>query len=280
MATDMMIAAESPEAVARGDYRLVMGELHVGVNTLRNLLFVQQHPDPEERARATALDMPEPRVYPVLPKQWLYSTRTMITLATDQDYRLLLGDEASWLTDHPRALPSAELRVGLRDGVVVAHGADGGPVFDMVELLAEAISFKLVSRFQLAGPRRHTPRVTIDRGVVCRESWRFDADELAFAHERDEAERFVAARRWAESHGIPRFVFVKAAHETKPFYVDLDSPLFVNAFAHAVRGAAAEPDGRTTITVSEMLPTSEQTWLMDRQGRRYTSEFRVIAVDR
>ncbi|MET9319576.1 lantibiotic dehydratase [Streptomyces sp. NPDC003038] len=279
-APDVMIAAESPEAVAAGDYRLVMGELHVGVNTLRNLLFVNQHPDPDAMVRATELDVPVPRVHPVLPKQWLYSTRTTTRLATAHDHLLLLGEEGSWLTGDPRAVEGSQVSIGLRDGRVVARAGAEGPEFDLVELLAEAISFKVVSRFQPLASRRHTPRVSIDRLVVHRESWRFHPGELPFARETEEASRFVAARAWAREHGIPRFVFVKAAHETKPFYVDLDSPLFVNAFAHAVRGAPEQPDGRLTIAVSEMLPTSEQTWLKDLQGQRYTCEFRVIAVDK
>ncbi|MEU2957376.1 lantibiotic dehydratase [Streptomyces albidoflavus] len=279
-APDVMIAATGPEAVAAGDYQLVMGELHVGVNTLRNLLFVDQHPDPEALERATLADMPVPRVRPVLPKEWLYSTRTTTRLFTDRDHHLLLGDEGSWLTGHPRALNAAEVRIGLRDGRVVARAGADGPEFDLVELLAEAIGFKVVSRFQPMTARRHTPRVTVDKLVVCRESWRFHPAELAFAREKDEAARFTAARAWAREHGIPRFVFVKAAHETKPFYVDLDSPLFVNAFAHVVRGAPEQPDGSLTISVGEMLPTTEQTWLKDRQGQSYTSEFRVIAVDK
>ncbi|MFE9675364.1 lantibiotic dehydratase [Streptomyces sp. NPDC006259] len=278
-APDVMIAAESPEAVAAGDYQLVMGELHVGVNTLRNLLFVDQHPDPDALVRATELDIPTPRVHPVLPKQWLYSTRTTTRLTSAHDHLLLLGEEASWLTGDPRALDASQVGIGLRDGRVVARTGDGGPEFDLVELLAEAIGFKVVSRFQPLASRAHIPRVSIDRLVVQRESWRFHPGQLPFARETDEASRFVAARAWAREHGIPRFVFVKAAHETKPFYVDLDSPLFVNAFAHAVRGAPEEPDGRLTIAVSEMLPTSEQTWLTDHQGQRYTCEFRVIAVD-
>ncbi|MER7584618.1 lantibiotic dehydratase [Kitasatospora sp. NPDC097691] len=279
-APDVMIAAKDPEAVAAGDYQLVMGELHVGVNTLRNLLFVDQHPDPEALERATLADMSAPRVRPVLPKEWFYSTRTTIRLFTDRDYHLLLGDEGSWLTGHPRALNAAEVRIGLRDGRVVARTGADGPELDLVELLAEAIGFKVTSRFQPMPARRHTPRVTVDRLVVSRESWRFNPAELAFAREKDEAARFTAARAWAREHGIPRFVFVKAAHESKPFYVDLDSPLFVNAFAHVVRGAPEQPDGRLTISVGEMLPTSEQTWLKDRQGSSYTSEFRVIAVDK
>jgi hypothetical protein len=58
--------------------------------------------------------------------------------------------------------------------------------------------------------------VTIDRLVVCRESGSVFASELAFAKVKDAATRFIAARKWAGSHGMPRFMFVKAPTEVKP----------------------------------------------------------------
>ncbi|HWF02395.1 MAG TPA: lantibiotic dehydratase, partial [Candidatus Angelobacter sp.] len=43
---DIMIAADSEDAIRRGDYMLVMGEMHVSKNTLDASLFVNQHPSP------------------------------------------------------------------------------------------------------------------------------------------------------------------------------------------------------------------------------------------
>ncbi|MEV4918409.1 lantibiotic dehydratase [Streptomyces tirandamycinicus] len=278
---DVMLAAESPEAVERGEYQLVLGELHAGANTLRNLLFVDQHPQPDELTAAVAADIPEARVVPVLPKYWLYSTRFLPQLASGKDHRLLLSDESSWFTADERVLPVASLVVErTAEGAVVARDVDRGTVFDMVELLAEALSFKVVSRFQPMAPLAHTPRISIDRLVVSRETWRFHAAELPFGDTEDELEQFTAVRRWARDHGMPRFVFVKAVHETKPFYVDFESPAFTKAFAHAVRAAPAPaPGARPAFAVSEMLPTAEHTWLADHQGNRFTSEFRIVAVD-
>jgi hypothetical protein len=278
---DVMLAAESPEAVERGEYQLVLGELHAGTNTLRNLLFVNQHPRPDELLAAVAADIPEARVVPVLPKYWLYSTRFVPLLTSGKDHRLLLSDESSWYTADDRALPVGSLVVErTAEGAVVARDVDRGTVFDMVDLLAEALSFKVVSRFQPMAPLAHTPRITVDRLVISRETWRFHAAELPFGGIEDELEQFTAVRSWARGHGMPRFVFVKAVHETKPFYVDFDSPVFTKAFAHAVRAAPAPaPGARPAFTVSEMLPTAEHTWLTDHQGNRYTSEFRIVAVD-
>ena len=40
---DVMLAARSAEAVAAGDFLLVLGELHMSVNTMEGRLFVEQH---------------------------------------------------------------------------------------------------------------------------------------------------------------------------------------------------------------------------------------------
>ena len=88
----------------------------------------------------------------------------------------------------------------------------------------------------------------------------------------------MRARQWRETAGLPRFVFVVSPAESRPFYVDFDSPVYVNIFAKTVRRLAREMPGER-LTVSEMLPNPEQTWLRDDAGNSYTSELRLIAVD-
>jgi hypothetical protein len=103
---------------------------------------------------------------------------------------------------------------------------------------------------------------------------------MSFSFEKNDADRFIAARRWKEQSGIPRFVFVKVPVERKPFYVDFDSPICCDILAKMVRRTKQNgaPDAR--ISVTEMLPLTEQSWLPDAEGRHYTSELRMVAVDR
>jgi hypothetical protein len=61
--------------------------------------------------------------------------------------------------------------------------------------------------------------------------------------------------------------------------VDFDSPLSVEVLARTVRQAAATAPGEV-VTVTEMLPTPDQMWLTDADGRRCASELRFVAVDR
>jgi len=85
---------------------------------------------------------------------------------------------------------------------------------------------------------------------------------------------------------MPRFVFVKSSAEVKPFYVDFESPVYLNIFTRTIRpdkqsdaGDKQSDAGDARITVTEMLPEHEETWLSDAEGQRYTSELRIVALD-
>jgi hypothetical protein len=108
--------------------------------------------------------------------------------------------------------------------------------------------------------------------VLTRERWTVPAAQLAFAREEDTLARFIAARAWARATGLPRRLFLKVPEETKPLFVDLESPTFVDLAAKMVRKASE-------ISLSEMLPDLEELWLTDAHGRHYTSELRLVAVD-
>lgn len=102
---------------------------------------------------------------------------------------------------------------------------------------------------------------------------------MRFAWGRSECERFAEARRLRHELGLPRRVFVKVPIERKPFFVDFDSPVYVNILARHARHTAERTSPETSIVVSEMLPTPDTAWLADSGGNRYTGELRIVAVD-
>ncbi|HEX8335666.1 MAG TPA: lantibiotic dehydratase, partial [Pyrinomonadaceae bacterium] len=270
---DLMIAAAGEEAFRRGEFQLILGEVHVGGNSLGWPVFLSQHPAPEELLRAVDLDLPEPRLCPIISKsQQVQSARLLPALINEKDYRLKLAPEP---TSAPlsRILLVGDLVVENTDAGLVARTRDGSKRFDIVEAVADALMGLVINRFKILTPQRHIPRISIDRLVINRETWNFTAPELTFASEKDEGERFVGARRWARAHGMPRFVFVKSSAEVKPFYVDFDSPAYVNIFARTVR-PDSDGGGDARITVTEMLPEHSQAWLPDAEGNRYTCELR------
>jgi hypothetical protein len=277
---DVMLIAEDLQAVERGEFSLVLGELHVAMNTLGASLFVTQHPDREELIAETTADFPGPRLVPMLPKELpliRWSARSRPALDRPQDYYVALVDHTAD-PRRPRTVRCADVAVGEREGRLVAELPDGA-VFDLLDVFCHAMTNRVMDRFRIRPDADHSPRVTVDKMVVSRETWRFAAGQLPFATEKSEAKRFVRARRWRAATELPRHVFVVSPVEPRPFYVDFDSPVYVNILAKAIRRLAAR-DPRARLTVSEMLPTPQQAWLTDDLGNRYTSELRFVAVDR
>jgi Lantibiotic dehydratase, N terminus len=280
---DLLIGAEGVEAFQRGEFQVVVGELHVALNTVDNRCFVTQHPDPASLRRAVEDDIDGPRVVPVFPASWPDVTTRGYpppALLSDRFHYLALGADPPGVPPPGRILPLAGL-VTERDGSRLAvRTPDGSVRLDIIEMLGEFLTVVVVNGFQLLPPRPHTPRVTVDDVVILRESWGLPPSELPFAYARDRRSRYLAARRWARDHGLPRFLFVRAAPvEPKPIYVDLDSPVLVELLTQAIRRTERSGRRDAWITFTEMLPTPDQTWLPDAAGRRYTSELRLVAVD-
>jgi hypothetical protein len=275
---DVMVAAASVEAIQRGEFFLTLGEMHMATNTLGAALFVEQHPSQEELYDALERDCP-PRVMPVPPKGLQHlTTRTAVGLISKDDLLLEFAEDSCGISPS-QCLPISTLVVEAKRDQLIVRTRDGSKQFDLIVAFGEAIFNIATNFFKLLKPAPHTPRVVIDKLVVCREAWRFDAGEIWFAREKEGTERFLSAHRWARAHGLPRFVFAKVPVEVKPFYVDFSSPVYVDILAKMVRRTLEQNSASASISFSEMLPDTEHTWLPDAAGQHYTSELRVVALD-
>jgi hypothetical protein len=265
---DVMLAARDAAAVAAGDFTLVLGEIHTGVNTLLTNVALQQHPDPLELVRAREADRREVGVSPVEARD--NATRADIMPVARRDLHVEIGVTRSpYARDHVLAI--ADLVVEPAGDGLVVGSRDRTHRFDVVAFFDQDLTFVSSGGFRILGGAAHTPRVTIDRLVIARERWRFAGQDLAFARASTPRDRFVAAQGWREAHSLPRFLFAKVAEEPKPLYVDLSSSSYVEILARWARSAVVE--------VSEMVPDHESCWLVDAAGQRYTSELRMTAVD-
>ncbi|MFE9921917.1 lantibiotic dehydratase [Streptomyces sp. NPDC005774] len=276
---DILVVAEDADALTRGDVDLVLGEMHCALNTMGASLFVHQHPDRDRLITETSRDFPGPRLLPTLPKELplRWSTRSRPSLERPEDHYVTLVDQTGD-PHRPNSVPSADVRVENRDGRLTAVLPDGS-AHDVLDAYANTLTQRVMDRFTLRAEGEHTPRITVDRMTVARETWQLPVSEVDFADEKNEAARFVRARHWRRRHDLPRFVFIVSPTEPRPFYVDFDSPVYVTIFAKAARRLARKDPG-ARLKVSEMLPTPEQSWLTDDDGHRYTSELRFVAVDR
>jgi lantibiotic biosynthesis dehydratase-like protein len=271
---DLHICAASPEAMARGDFTVVVGELHAGWPTLDNVMFTARHPDPASLVAAAAADIGS-QFRPLYPTWWPRYTARIAPVLGVSDHQLAFTHAPG--ADPVRLLPITAVTVHERDGALAATARDGRswPLLEVFALLvawAGSETFKHIS----AGP--HSPRVTIDRLVIARETWRtsIGASGLTATGRLPE---YLAARRLRRALGLPDQVFAKVSTEVKPVYLDLTSPRYVSAFCTMLRTARQAAGDETGIVFTEMLPRVQDAWVPGPGGQRYFSELRIQLRD-
>ncbi|MFG2109619.1 thioesterase domain-containing protein [Micromonospora chersina] len=274
---DLQICATDAVALARGEYTVVLGELHAAWSSFDCAVFTPSHPEVERLRAALAEDLGERRVRLLFPADWPRRTsRTAESLAGPTDRHLAFQDAPG--AESARVLPTVDLTVTEVDGRLVATASDGQR-WPLTEVFAELLSAHAVDGFKLVAAAPYTPRITLDRLVVARQTWRTTVGESGLATATGERQRFLAVRDWRRRLDLPEQVYVKLGTETKPCFVDLASPAFANMLCAMVRAARVDGGDGVSLTVSEMLPTTDQAWVPDGAGRRYFSELRLHLVD-
>jgi hypothetical protein len=271
----------------QGAPRWVLGELHLALNTLESRFFPEQADRRADLVEATTADMDRGRLVPVYPNSAGYvDSRTYPPLSLIPQglytHWSFAADEGP--AERTAAVPAARLLVSLRDGELIATDVRDGWHAPVLEFFGEFLTAAVVNLFAIRrrdGPVR-SPRLVLDDLVICRETWRFAASEVPVPASRPADYGHDRLRGWAREHRIPRRVFAKTPAEPKPFYVDFDAPLLVDNLARAVRRARStrnEGSADPRLELVEMLPDAPDLWLTDEHGHRYTTEFRMVAVD-
>jgi hypothetical protein len=276
---DLMLAAADAGAIKRGELLYVLGEVHSGKNTLCHAALVEQHPSRQDLIAATQWDL-SASCFKILNTHESATTtvRTSEGILRPADFLVATTSDASAPNDFDSHGIGSLVLQEQEGELYVIQGSDGRR-FHILEAFSDLLFMFVMNKAAWIEPLLHAPRVLIDQLVIHRETWRFSKDDMAFAMEKDENQRFLGARRWMTKHGIPQRSFVKSVSEMKPFYLDLGSPILVEILCRAIRRMNAESGGREQLTFSEMLPSVEQLWLKDSTGDSYTSELRFAMVD-
>ncbi len=270
---DLHICAPDVDAVGRGEFTVVMGEMHTAWPTFDNSAFLPGHPAPEELRDALAADRGPGQVLPLFPVDWpRYTGR--VCRALDNDTDVDLAFVAAPGADRSRLLPVTAAIVVETDGDLWASVPDGRR-WPLIEVFAGLVAMHAVDGFKLVAAAGHCPRITIDRLVVARETWRTTVGGTGLADKAPHPDRYLTARRWRRSLGLPERVYVKIGTETKPCYVDFSSPLYVGSLAAMLRAAHLSGGPDVPVVVSEMLPDPDDAWVPDGTGQRYFSELRL-----
>ena len=262
---DVQIAAPSPAAVNAGDYLCIVGDFHPGANPLGQGVFATRHPDRDRFLGSIASDVGT-RPFLIPPRDvGFQTTRNMPAITRPGDVHVA-ADPRDRMPDGYRTLAAADL---LTDGETVGP-PDGSWRAPLAHLLGLPIMIAAVHGYDPFPADAHGKRITIGRTVWRRETWHIPPT-LGPACSQ-------AAAGWARDLGLPRRVFALSPGEIKPIYVDFDSPVLTRILCRQLRRAAADFPGRPA-RFTEMLPAPDDCWLADQDGRRYTSELRLVAVD-
>jgi hypothetical protein len=259
---DLQIAAASTDAVARGDFLVVLGDFHGGDNPLAQGLFGLRHPDPvammhriaSEAGPGVHLSPPRRGVVEMTARSW--------PMYPEGDIVVMSGNEPA---------PAGTSRVALEDVVVDdGHVSDRAGSFrlPLAQFLYLPIFVASLRSFDPIG--EHDGRAQIGRLVVRRATWSARAAELPVAPDD------LAA--WARDRGLPRRVFARSPLERKPKYVDFDSPSLRRTLVRFVAPARESAPG-APVEFTEMLPGPEDCWLQSDAGH-HTSELRLVALAR
>jgi hypothetical protein len=274
---DLQLCADSADAVGRGEFLAVLGELHAAWPTFDGALFTGGHPDVEALRQALAADLGPHRLRPLYPPDYPRTGgRLVSSLAGPTDRELAFADAPG--ADRARLLPATEAIVSEEAGELVVTAQDGRR-WPVVEAFSALVAMHAAEAFKVMTDRWHTPRVTVDRLVLARETWRTTVAATGLTEGTDPARRYLAVRRWRAALGLPDRVFVRVATELKPTYVDLTSPLYASRLCLMLRAAHRAGGDAVPVVVTETLPDPGQAWLPDGRGRRYVSELRFQVRD-
>jgi hypothetical protein len=264
---DVQIAAHNEADVIAGEWLAVVGDIHLGNNPLMQGVFAHRHPNPPAllRLQHDAIGSRFPVLVPPFAPGMGVDARgapllpdAAIRIAAMPDTRAP-GRQQTWL---PHEL--------LVDGTDLVDRS-GTFRLPLLEVFWLPIYIASARTFDPQPERDHAPRLAIGHTVLAREAWNVPATDVP--------PRGQDVAAFARALGLPRHVFVKSPLERKPMYLDTESPVLARILCRHARHAAAQSP-RHRIRFTEMLPTPEQTWLEDADGKRYVSELRLVALDK
>lgn len=103
-----------------------------------------------------------------------------------------------------------------------------------------------------AGPGGHMPQLSVGRLVLSPQRWAIPIQAFASCQDATGARRHCAVRSVQQDHGLPAEAFVYTAGDTRPSFIDFESPFGVDVFLRLVRQAGR--DGSRTVLVEERFP--------------------------
>ncbi|QDF06069.1 lantibiotic dehydratase [Myxococcus xanthus] len=268
---DLLVGARDVEAWSRGEYELVMGDVH---DTALVWGWALQFHEARGRVESAmvralgALSRPVPLV------TVLASRRTGLLPSEFPGPVVELGGVSARASAW--RLPLDDLFVesdGTRARLVSKRLGSEVCLYngELDSLVHTAFSLPRIRPLRVS-LGEHTPRLTLGGVVVQREQWRLSQAEreTLLAGREDSARLRAAVNVWSE-RGMPDCVFAKFKDERKPVLVDVRSPPLLRVFLNLL-------EQKEEVILSEMLPSPDQLWLRSASGGRHTVELRCTLM--
>jgi hypothetical protein len=280
---DMQLAAKSIEAVARGEYRWILAELHPPVALLHHGFYWSC---PDKAALSNALIRTisgRPSFYFGFLAADFTATTTVHLFETPPELSNFVAPQRgnpNWPTIRPA---DAEVFVDDTTGDVGLRKAGSHEYLGsfarawLIPLGFHPFQFSLLP---------HTPRLRCGRVIVQRRGWTVRQEELGAGDFTGISRDLVLAiERLRAQKNLPRYIYIRPTEQalrrsgaegrdkdTKPVFIDLESYLFLEIF-HRWLMKSGE------LEVTEMLPDPDHLPWREPDGRR-TFELRTLIVPR
>jgi Lantibiotic dehydratase, N terminus len=271
---DLQLVSHSPDGVRTGDYDVVLGEIHVGTPTIEGPIFEWSLGDDYPISRYLRSRIGR-SVLPVIPDSWPRNTgRTLVTHPMPGDLCFAFVDVDG---TPPDTIAMTDIEVGVADGAVFAELPDGTRLA-FTDFFSFFLSAVVTDAWKAISAAAYTPRISVGRFIVVRESWRVDVTGQPFTRKAGEYESYRAMDQWRRSLGCPDRVYIKISGEVKPFYVDFSSPISVLSFLAVLRGLPEEAEWSGQVHLSEALPEPAHAWAVDSARSTYVGEVRMVVL--
>ncbi|MEJ7596926.1 MAG: hypothetical protein WKG01_03365 [Kofleriaceae bacterium] len=283
---DVQLAAASVAEANAGRYTWVVAELHHALMPLQHALYWSC---PDKPALHTAMQATiEHRSFAVraaLTEQPVHNAGESVFAALPQATFVGNGrPKRGWRTVRPA---EAEVIVDDEARDIRLRAGDGRDLGSLVRCFRTMMGMHPFFPFERSP---HAPRLRLGSTVVQRQTWNLTSPECGEPRPNGVSPQFITAiERVRRDRGVPRWVFVRPSFSSlrtreglrthdvyardkdqKPFYVDLESVLFLDILERRLRKYG-------DLVLSEMLPAPDQlVWSED--GRRYVFELRASIV--
>ena len=276
---DLLVAAKNKEDFVKGNYTVVLGEIHMGANMLAIPSIMNTHPNKSSLKKDLINDIPFPTFNHSSPKS-LQGSRMSRNSSLEKDIQLLL-DDTTQPFNKKRHAPISHFYIDKEDPSLKVKDSTTKNDIPWELFLEHLMKISGINSYKLTHSKKHLPRIEIDNLIIQRETWFFNYSELPFIiSKKTSYADFISSSNWIKAQSMPNQIFIKIPGELKPIYIDFRAPKLMIFFCKLLHKAQLKLESDFTITFSEMLPNQEEAWLTDAESQAYFSEFRIVAFDK